>query len=358
MTSAETPKKVKDLSKTSWTVPDLPERYLLDLRTECNLACPMCLLHGNADPDGKEQAIGVMPVDKAARILDEIKSVKPLIQPSMWGEPLLAKNLREHLKAMKDRGISVSINTNGLVLREDLARFMVGIEVDSLFFSVDSTTPETLRKVRGIDKLNKIERAIDLMLRVRAEKGSIFPRIGATFTIQDENAHELDDFIDRWIQKVDVVRVGLVFEDGGLSGLETPTKRVPCGTLYHTMPIHYNGDVSICCFDSHAKQVVGNVFEDGGVEAVWHGEKFNRIRHYHETGQFDKVPFCKDCNAWAGYVYEEEVTTRAGVDVLERRSHQFAYYNRLDRMGSWHDNMRGHEKPDLESHGVAVTSAA
>ena len=84
------------------------------------------------------------------------------------------------------------------------------------------------------------------------------------------------------------------------------------------------------------------------MKAVWHGKKMSEIRHFHETGQYDKVPFCKNCNAWSGYLYEEEVVERVGVKILERRSFQFVYYNRIDRLHTWTDNIsRGHEKPDL-----------
>ena len=139
------------------SVPDVPER-LLDLRTECNLRCPMCLLHGDIDEkddDKKEAAIGKMELHESAKILDEVMHAKPLIQPSMWGEPLLAKNLKDHITAMKSRDIAVCFNTNGLTLRPPLAEFFVENKLDSIFFSLDSTKPETLKKVRGIDKLAK-----------------------------------------------------------------------------------------------------------------------------------------------------------------------------------------------------------
>jgi hypothetical protein len=91
---------------------------------------------------------------------------------------------------------------------------------------------------------------------------------------------------------------------------------------------------------------MGNVFKDGGVKAVWNGEKFREARRIHETGEFDKLPFCKNCNAWAGAVYTEQVEEVAGVRVLVRRSPQFNYYNRLDRLESWHEHMRGHAALD------------
>jgi radical SAM protein with 4Fe4S-binding SPASM domain len=279
-------------------VPDLPERYLFDLRTECNLACPMCLLHGAPDTPEKDAAIGKMSLDDARRILDEIMAAKPLVQPSMWGEPLLAKNFKEHVRAMKERGITVAFNTNGLTLREHSAQFLIDEKVDAVFFSLDATTPETLKKVRGIDKLDKIANALQLLIRLRDQAGAVLPRVGATFTVQSENAHEREEFVDRWIKVADLVRVGFVFENGRLTEIEEPTERQPCAMLYQTMPIHYNGDVSICCWDSHRKAIMGNVLTDGGVKAVWQGEKFQEVRRHHEAGEFDKVPFCRDCNAW------------------------------------------------------------
>ena len=106
------------------------------------------------------------------------------------------------------------------------------------------------------------------------------------------------------------------------------------------MHIHYNGDALICCLDGLAKNVMGNVFRDGA-RAVWHGEGYSKVRHYHETEQWDKVPFCKNCDAWVGEIYEEEI--RDGI--LIRRSPQFVYYNRIDRLRSWTSNIRGHVLP-------------
>ena len=59
----------------------------------------------------------------------------PLVQPNMYGEPLLVPNLRERLREMKARGIAIAFNTNGLTLDDDLARFMVEIEPGSGFLS-------------------------------------------------------------------------------------------------------------------------------------------------------------------------------------------------------------------------------
>ena len=95
-------------------VNDLPEWVLLDFATKCNLRCPMCPVWGSLDNDAIDWVKGVMNLEASRRVLDEIMAAQPLVQPNMYGEPLLAPNLRERLAGMKARGIAVAMNTKGL----------------------------------------------------------------------------------------------------------------------------------------------------------------------------------------------------------------------------------------------------
>jgi MoaA/NifB/PqqE/SkfB family radical SAM enzyme len=352
------PPNARDWSKASWVdpalnwtplpVPDLPSRLLLDLATKCNLRCPMCPVWGSADNEAIETVKGVMDIDASRRLLDEVMSVQPLVQPNMYGEPLLAPNLRERITDMKSRGIAVAMNTNGLTLTEDLAKFFIAEKVDSVMFSIDAVTKETLKKIRGIDKIEKIESAVFRLLKMRGDAD--FPRVGVSFTIQDNNRHEVDDFVARWVGVVDVVRMGFVFENGTFPEMLTPPKRRPCPALYNTLPVHNDGTVTICCLDGFKTTNVGNAFKDG-VHAVWTGEEFAKVRYYHETEQWDKVPFCKPCNGWAHYEFEEEI--RDGL--LIRKSPQYVYYNKVARLKNWQGNLLGGHPapPDSLSEALA-----
>jgi radical SAM protein with 4Fe4S-binding SPASM domain len=324
-------------AKYGWTprpVAALPPRVLLDLATKCNLRCPMCPVWGAEDESAINSVKGVMDLDASRRMLDELMAAKPLIQPNMYGEPLLAPNLRERIADMKSRGMSIAMNTNGLTLRDDLARFFVEQEVDSVMFSIDAVSTETLRKIRGIDKLSKIESAVFRLLRVRGDAEK--PRVGVSFTVQDENRHETDDFVRRWVGAVDVVRVGLIFKDGTFPDMDTPPVRRPCPAIYNTMPVHNDGTVTVCCLDGFKQTNLGNVFKEG-VAAVWQGEQFAKLRYYHETAQWDKVPFCARCNGWAQHEFEEEVRDQ----LLIRRSPEFTYYNKIERLSNWKGRLLG-----------------
>ncbi len=334
--------------KHKWTplpVPELPPRVLLDLATKCNLRCPMCPVWGSEENESDSVA-GVMDFEGSRKILDELMAAKPLIQPNMYGEPLLAPNLREQITKMKAGGMSVAMNTNGLTLDEDLAQFFVEQKVDSVMFSVDAVTRETLKKVRGIHKLERIERSVFRMLKVRGD--AIHPRIGVSFTKQDDNRHETDAFVARWVGVVDVVRIGLIFLNGSYPDMATPEKRLPCPAIYNTMPIHNDGKVTVCCLDGFKATNLGNVFENG-VKAVWQGEEFAKLRYYHETDQWDKVPFCKPCNGWAQHSFEEEM--RDGL--LIRKSPEFTYYNKIARLTNWQGKLLGgHPAPPQITEGA------
>src|ERR1700737_4297286 len=221
------------------------------------------------------------------------------------------------------------------------AKFCCTIGVDSVMFSLDSTTPETLMKVRGVDKLAKIEAAVFRLLRIRGDRE--LPRVGVSITIQSTNRHEADEFVERWVGTVDVVRTGIVFENGTFPDMVEPPKRVPCAVIYKTMPVHNDGSVRLCCLDGVRATDMGNVFEKG-VKDIWQGEEFAKARYYHEREQWDKVPFCKGCNGWAQYEYSEEI--RDGL--LIRRSPEYVYYNLINRLASWKGNLLGGHKPPPE----------
>lgn len=311
-------------------VPEFPKRLIVSLQDGyCNLKCPMCYVHGSKDRGMVKALRGKMSLADACRIFDEIKPAKPAINPNSWTEPFVMKDINRYLAAIKEREIPLTINTNGLLLTEDLADFLVKIKLDSIFISLDAVTNATLEKIRGIRELEKIKQAVFTMLKARGERP--YPRIGTSFVATEENRDEKDEFVSDWLKYVDVVRVNEQFSpDKSVKSAKLQIERGPCGSLYDTMVINHRGDVVICCLDSFNEVKIGNVFRDG-VKNVWASDKFNELRYFHETGQYDLVPFCRKCDVWANYLITEE--KRDGL--LIRRSPIITHYNRLDRLGTW-----------------------
>jgi len=314
-------------------VPDYPPKVQIGIQDGyCNLKCSMCFLHS---PDHQEQIKsirGEMTTTQLESLLDEINQAgnKVAISPYRWSEPFAARDFKTSLQAIKDREFPIVINTNGLLIDEDMAKFLVDIEVDSLTISLDAFTEETYLLKRGVKAFEKAKKVVFSLLAARGEKA--LPRIGVSFTLGHDNEPEKDQFVDYWIQHVDVVRVNKEqgFAEKGVKELAMPGKRVPCYQLYDSITISCSGDAVICCLDALNEMKMGNVF-DKGIKNIWQGERFQEIRHYHETGQYDKVPFCKNCNMWMNTTLDEFEEN----GMLVRSSPVMTFYNRMDRLGNW-----------------------
>jgi radical SAM protein with 4Fe4S-binding SPASM domain len=327
--------KNKKSKKTK--TPALPPRVLVDVNSNCNLQCPQCLVHGNSeDPRAIRYKNKVMPLEKAKSIVDEIAQRPPLLIPSLWSEPLFYPYFYELAQYMKEKGLTLSINTNGLLLNEKMAHFLVNLEFDSVIISLDATTDETLKKIRGISRISPLKKIVERLVRIRGDRKK--PRIGVSMTLQEANLHERDAFVTYWTKKVDFVRISTYFngEDLIYSDSKKMSRRIPCPSLYSTMAIHADGNVSICCLDIFNEYNMGNVFTEG-VGGVWDGEKFNHIRELHEKNDYSELPLCRKCSRWNSYQYEDRIEN----GLLIRKSSEFEYYNRIDRLDNWDEQLHG-----------------
>ena len=327
-----TPISMEEWAKNRKPVPQYPQKMQVGVRDGyCNLKCPMCLAHSSDLNHDLEKGghKGEMSFETLMTMLTEVQGNRPTISPNRWSEPLMIRDFAKHIKAFKAEGFPIILNTNGLSLTRELAQLMVDVEFEAISFSIDATTPETLKKVRGIEKLDKIKKNIFMLLEVRGQKAA--PRIGVSFTVQKENEHEKEDFWKYWIQYVDSVRIAQVYEfDYKVYKMRNPEGRVPCDLLYSTMVVDWKGDVTPCCLDPMSTTNMGNVLKDN-IEKVWHGPGLEKMRYQHETGQFDKIPICKDCGVWANFNFNE--TVKDGI--LIRESPVMIFYNRIDRLNNW-----------------------
>lgn len=330
-------------------VPEFPKKINLGIQEDyCNLSCPKCLVFGtNKDPafNIKDVVTGVMPMKNIIRILDEIKDYKSAIGASFWVEPLVVKQFKEFVLEAKKRDIPVTLGTNGLLITEKMAAFLVD-NVSTISVSIDATTKETLLLTRSTTRLARIHQAVFLLLEKRGSNKS--PRIVVNFTVDESNQHEQKEFLDYWLKYVDAVRINEMYTyERGIDNLIVTRERTPCREIYDQMNIDFNGEVRMCCLDGFRVTNLGNVFEEG-VYNVWHGEGLSSVRKNHEEGNYDAEPFCKNCTVWASYNITSE---RHEGDLLIRSSDSITYYNRLDRLDTWTNEIRRNDLSFLPKDG-------
>jgi len=328
-------------------VPEFPKKLVLGIQEDfCNLSCPKCMVFGtNTDPafNIKDIATSIMPMEEIIKILDEVKDFKSVINPNYWVEPLVVKSFKQVAIEAKKRDIPVAINTNGLLITESMAEFLVD-HMTAVSVSIDATTSETLVKTRSTSRLARIHDAVFLLLEKRKDQES--PRVIVSFTAEDCNRHEQEEFLQYWIQHVDAVRINEMFTfERTVDNLVVNRDRTPCREVYDQMIIDFNGDVRMCCVDGMRQTNLGNVFEQG-VYNVWHGEALTAIRKSHEEGNYGDQPFCGSCTLWSNYNVTDE---RKEGNLFIRSTDSSSFYNRLDRMGHWKDELKRNDIEFLPS---------
>lgn len=326
----------------------MPEILRLELTNTCNLACPHCRHHSmeKRKPENYADYYKTpinMTEEQVAAIIDECAPYKPSITLNVANEPMIAATFPFAVRRVKKHGLSGTFNTNGLGLDQKMAELLVEVQYDSINVSIDALTSETLKKARGIRNLDKLIANVELMIKVRGDKP--FPRIGVTFVETDYNYHEIHGFLEFWKQRVDVIRITGYIKDlrpdisviPGYTRQDLP-ERVPCKQLFRDIVIRANGDVTPCVITAERPSItVGNVFKDGGVQAVWNGPGMQKLRDLHNSGKWDEIYFCGPCDYWVEtYDMKEEV--RDGF-LVRSPSPYTTFYNVLDKMKNWNKNL-------------------
>ena len=92
------------------------EHFELDLTNHCNLRCEYCFHYGDL-----EAPKGYMASELAHKIIDEAadKGLARSISSSIFGEALLHPDFFTIAEHAMERGLSVTLNTNGILLETE-----------------------------------------------------------------------------------------------------------------------------------------------------------------------------------------------------------------------------------------------
>lgn len=263
----------------------------------CNLRCIMCPWHGAQFPEynlkGRGE-LGYMSMELFKKIIDEAAKYKlPSIKLNYRGEPILHPKLPEMIKYAKDKGVlDVQFNTNGLTLTEELARKLIEAGLDRIIFSVDGGTKETYEKIRVLSNYDRVSANIKRLVQIRNSMGLKKPSVRVQMCKQEENAHEVEQFVENWVDVVNRIGFGIK-KDPNL--VEENVERFPCPQIWQRMMICFNGEVRPCCGDWNGGMAVGDVTKQTIYE-IWHSDALNRIRQMHLEGRYKELPVCWTCD--------------------------------------------------------------
>lgn len=275
-------------------IPQTPLYIILETNSYCNMKCKMCTR--NFFSTGKRVDISQELVD---RIVQQCKEYQiPSVFIGAAAECLINPDIKEILKKMKSiQNLDCFLITNGYNLDEAMANFLIDIQFERVYVSVDAARKDTYKKIRGCD-LEKVEENIKSLLELREKRGSVLPLVRVSFVMQKENKEEQKEFFDKWKDQVDIIDYQCLIDYQDLDKLIEPEKLpetdFQCVNPFRMLVIDYEGNIFPCSSDYAYHMPIGNIM-DMSIGEAWNSECMKTLRESILNRSLGKV--CRNCIA-------------------------------------------------------------
>ena len=282
-------------------VTDFPIQLDFELNASCNLKCPMC--PNSAESNNGKGKDTWFRFDDFKRILDTgIKNGLKAIKLNYINEPLIRKDITKFISYAKKIGISdIYFSTNGLLLTDAIIKELIDAGLTRIQVSIDAYTNETYDKVRPGGDLGKVVENIERMIKIRTELQSITPLIRVNFVRTELNEHELQSFVDYWVNKVEMIGIQEMVKppvsSADIISKTTYNKRKEgfrCSFPFKQMVINNEGNILPCCTFYGEQFSMGNIKHDNIID-VWNSEQMKTLRKIHKDGKYYENEICKKC---------------------------------------------------------------
>jgi MoaA/NifB/PqqE/SkfB family radical SAM enzyme len=331
------------LATTATPLPSPVEAYF-EVANRCNSKCATCPLTFSP-----QEAARQLSLDEFKALVAQLPDLERAVLQGI-GEPLLNRDLPAMISHLDELGVYTVFNTNAALLTRGRQVELVRSGLDELRVSLDSSTPETYLKIRGIPAFDRVVAHVGEMVRTRRSLESRTPRISIWMTGLRENLAELPDIVDLaarlgvdevYVQRLVYWGDGLATQDQSVFGgawteaefiiaeaerraehhglsfrgadalspraslLARPPRPEPwraCSRPLRLVYITAQGTALPCCIapftDAPFESIrLGNYLEQG-VASVWHGAAYQRFRE--QLYSSEPPCSCRNCGlAWS-----------------------------------------------------------
>jgi radical SAM protein with 4Fe4S-binding SPASM domain len=283
-------------------IADFPIQLDIELNASCNLKCPMCPISAES-PKGKGPQTW-FSFDLYKQIINySVQHGTRALKLNYVNEPLIRKDLIKFIEYAKDAGIvDIYLSTNGVLLTEQFSINLINSGLTRIQISIDATTTDVYDRMRPGGDFKKVVDNISTLLEVRKKLNSPTPLVRVNFVKTEINEHQLDDFIDFWKGRVEMV---------GIQEFIKPTKSIDiiksakstdkrktgfkCSFPFKQLVITNEMDVLPCCTFWGEELKLGKLEKPEDLLRFWQSEKIKELRDVHARGEYFTIPQCKQC---------------------------------------------------------------
>lgn len=262
----------------------LPFHLVLESGNICNLRCPLC------PTPFREKRIpkGILSYENAKRIINQFSGLVHL-NLSLWGEPLLNKDIFEIIRFAKTKDVDILLQSNLNILNESLAKELIETRLDTLQISLDGASQKTYEKYRVNGDFVKVIEHIKLLKRIQKSENNYNTKIVWKMVVNKFNEFEVDK-AQKMAEALGVeFKIVEIYTPKHLAKEWKPCKAVEkssivhtdivekCYSLWQVATINFNGDVLPCCSEFSPVDVIGNVFKED-FKTIWNNQKYIELR--------------------------------------------------------------------------------
>jgi len=309
-------------------VRDYPLLVDLELVSKCNLKCPMCPTVTSEFRTLRRETYesGLMDLELAKRVIDEVHSHIYSLRLSWVGESTLHPNLVEVVAYAKQKGIKeVSFLTNGSKIHLAYMKKLIEAGLDIMTVSIDGMG-EAYNKIRAPLRFEKTLQKLTDLKKYKDDNSIDKPliKIQGVWPAIRENPNK---YYNTFKPLVDLIAFNplidylhkdsdIVYNDG-----------FSCPQPYQRVTIAADGRAALCSNDDLVGTVTGNIRKQS-IHEIWHGDVLRRVRNLHaQNDGFLEIDACRNC------YYPRKVEANETAIVDGRKVTIENYVNRAQEVG-------------------------
>jgi len=278
-------------------LPTLPFRLWVETCSACNLKCVMC-----PNKFMTPQEKGLMSLDLFKKIVDEARGFASDLYLHHRGEPLLNPALFDMIAYARVAGLKTRFHSNGTLLDAAKAAKLLEASPDLVSFSVDGFAKAPYERVRVGGTFEATLDNIAGFLKLRRERGLSRPYVviekivfkndptpAPAAEVEATRRRFEEAGVDEIIEKEEYA-----WAEEGAPELEAPPGDRVCTFPWYAMVICWDGTVTPCPQDFHARMTLGSVARTSLAE-VWNGPAYQDLRR-RLASDLDSLPLCRKCD--------------------------------------------------------------
>ena len=247
------------------------------------------------------------------------------------GEPLMNPALFDMIAYARSAGIRTRFHTNGTMLNEERARKLIEASPDLVSFSIDGFQKDIYERVRvGArfeNTIGNIRRFLEMRRQMKRRRPYVvIERIRFSHSDVPEAVESIralaQEFRDAGADEV-IVKEEYVWAEETAAEAPRSSVNTVCTFPWYSAVICWDGTVTPCPQDFHAKMKLGNVREQS-LRDVWNGPAYRDHRR-RLCSDLGSLALCRKCDR-----LQRKTTAGAPLQYLRTfLTDQLVGYNRL-----------------------------